>query len=320
MLCLAIFCLIAWTSAAFLWDLNNIAHLLTSTPFWLLSILTCITVSYWLNVEIRLNTIDGKPVKHQKLVCAFFSIPLTIFLAAVIGLTVLGFNLISQGSYKDRLKDFEKNSFGHIQKYASSNFKLPVVLLGENGWGFTQNTHSPLYSPGLNWMSSGYCVMIVDPDRIANMLPLFSPVDKKDWTTLILVHELGHCVDISRDMPMGFNNQPTGVHSLAPANQSVKDLPAYFKAEIDKSTVLWREAFSDVFAVGYAYLNLKDPDALFDALYAMREKSPGDVTHQTQCWLDAVKVADKPVSNETLKEWADNIRKNTKCPLSVGPK
>jgi len=309
------FCLIAWTSAAFLLDLSHLAHLLTNMPFWVLSIVSVITVNYWLNHENIITQVDVKPLKYQKVFYWIISIPITMMLALCIVIIVWCFSTYSQKAYTEKIKEYEKTSFGHIQNYAFDNFKVPVVLMGENGWGFTQNTLSPLYSQGLNWMGSGYCVMIADPDRITNMLPLFSNVNKKDWTTLILIHELGHCVDISRDMPMGFSKEIMGTVSIPPSNKSVEDLPTFLNAELDKNTMLWREAFSDVFAVGYAYLNLKDPDSIIDALYEMRENSAGDITHQTQCWLDAAKVVDKPVSNEKLLEWTDNIRTSIKCPL-----
>lgn len=316
MLCLAMFCLVSWTSAVFLLDISEKAHLLTNMPFWVLSIVSVITVNYWLNHEnIFTRLIDEKQNEKQKIFIWILSIPITILFTLFIVIIAWSFSLYSQKMYTERIKEYEKISFGHIQNYAFDNFKVPVVLMGKSGWMFTQNTLNPQYSPGLNWMSSGHCVMIADPDRITNMLPLFSNVNKKDWTTLILMHEVGHCVDISRDMPMGFSKQILGTHSIAPTSQPVEDLPTFFNAELDENTHLWREAFSDVFAVGYAYLNLKDPDLMVDALYKMRERSQEDVTHQTQCWLDAAKLVDKPVSNKKLLEWTDNIRTSSKCKL-----
>ncbi|MGM7374882.1 hypothetical protein ACOI3T_32610, partial [Acinetobacter baumannii] len=101
--------------------------------------------------------------------------------------------------------------------------------------------------------------------------------------------------------------------------KKVTDIQSYLQIERSDQTQLWREAVSDIFAVGYWKLKT-DHDhykSLVNSLYNYRaERSSDDPEHGTMCFIKAAMNSKIPLSEEKLFEWSDEIRRTAKCRIS----
>lgn len=108
--------------------------------------------------------------------------------------------------------------------------------------------------------------------------------------------------------------------SIAPdqANK-VTDLQSYLLNERSEQTQLWREAVSDIFAIGYWKIKAdhNNYNSLVNSLYNYRaERSSDDPEHGTMCFIKAAMNSKIPLSEEKLFEWSDEIRRTAKCRIS----
>jgi len=116
------------------------------------------------------------------------------------------------------------DGFALIQQLAHSHFGL-LVELGDVQESWLVTTHTgPGSSVAQIGIGPGYCVLSVSPRDVAGAFPLkaAAKVSGGDRLTMrtVLIHELGHCVDIARDVG-SFQRQSVGTHSVAPEDQSV---------------------------------------------------------------------------------------------------
>ncbi|MDT1883195.1 hypothetical protein FPK44_20885, partial [Acinetobacter baumannii] len=108
----------------------------------------------------------------------------------------------------------------------------------------------PNASPASMQAASGYCILNLSPQNVLNTVP--SLVDKTLWVQGIMMHEFAHCLDRARDLPNKNSLTPLSTLSIAPEQaKKVTDIQSYLQIERSDQTQLWREAVSDIFAVGY---------------------------------------------------------------------
>ncbi|MGT0250399.1 MULTISPECIES: hypothetical protein [Burkholderia cepacia complex] len=249
---------------------------------------------------------------------------LSILVAAFALLAVLLNGLFltdrSQAAFEAQRNAFlnDPNGFAAVRAYARENFGKTLVL-GDKGSNWANTTLLIPNASGANMaIRAGYCLLGFNEPVF---MKTFSPpgeVDPVLWERGILMHEFGHCVDVSRDLPPEATNG-IGHRSIAPQDvAAVHDLDSFLVIEDRRPTVLWREAFADVFAIGYWRLNdAPAAPALTDALYRKRQKLAGDdKDHATTCWVKyavSPKAPPLPVTNHGLLEWADAVRSLAPC-------
>ena len=261
------------------------------------------------------------------------SIATFIFLTAFAGLVSAGLVCISSLESIHREKGlktawnlersrFEKSAEGFpvLQRVAREQFGLELVL-GTDEDSYQATTHqAPGASVGLMTVLPGYCALGLWPVGIAREFPVESgDTAFPDQRSVLGVafHELGHCVDESRDQA-SFKDPHVGTASIAPGDRAgVKDIQTYVVAERKVQTKLWREIYADLFAVGYVGLEWKGDAPVFQrALLNERiAHAPDDPTHATACWIQAALKASPPDSLATLSQWADARRASAPCEL-----
>lgn len=227
---------------------------------------------------------------------------------------------LSQGRFQQeriRLYD-DPQGFATLRAFARENYGVEVILgdVLSGGWAETELSVPSGGSPASMSLASGYCEMNMNQARVQRE---FGPSQKSDsalWTQGVMMHEFGHCLDTRRDLP-GFNGRPPATFALAPTEANgVTDAQTYIAAGRKRSTMLWREAFSDVFAVGYWRLSTSSEHAarLTQMLRAKRAENAGmDKAHATMCWIDQAAQASLPGSYKDLVSWADQIRSSKSC-------
>lgn len=162
----------------------------------------------------------------------------------------------------------------------------------------------------------GFCELTVEKDNLLWMYFVKGIEDRDNdaWEKGMVIHELGHCVDVSRDLPPK-NTQGWKTHSLAPmAERNRKsDVQGFIDASNDESSKKWREAFADVFAIGYWKLttNADQESRLVKALLEKRRADKG--SHHTTCWIKVAQGESPPSDRKNLRQWADSIRAKSQC-------
>ncbi|MDK8350877.1 hypothetical protein QP786_02765 [Gleimia europaea] len=128
-----------------------------------------------------------------------------------------------------------------------------------------------------------------------------------------MVHELAHCLDVSRDMP-SFTGRDIGTRSIAPgAAVSAVTLEQHLEAASRLPSQVWREALADSFTVGFWRMTEPSADQLITDL--LEKRSSGDAAHYTSCWIEQAMQAPLPRSMPALLPWADTIRASSTCTL-----
>lgn len=167
---------------------------------------------------------------------------------------------------------------------------------------------------------SGYCRMSMYRGHLGENFLSAPDVDPIFWSQGVMMHEFAHCLDEYRDLPGG-TGQPAGTFSLAPSDaKGVNTTTSYLKATEAHSTVLWREALADTFAVGYWRLTVAPAEAakMVASLRSIRlDRACEDAVHSTACWIDRAAKAPMPVSYGELLHWADALRSSATCSLAV---
>lgn len=219
-----------------------------------------------------------------------------------------------------KLLNDDPRGFPMLRAFARENYGVEVVLGDrDSGWAQTE-MQIPGASVATMSLGSGYCEMNMNRQRIMRE---FGPVQANDptlWIQGVMMHEFAHCLDAYRDMP-SFNGRPPSTFALSPADAGdVTDARTYIAATRKGSTVLWREALGDIFAIGFWRLAASpgQADLLAARLRAKRAEDAGtDKGHATMCWIDMAVRASLPASNKDLLRWADEIRSSSACSTRI---
>lgn len=250
-------------------------------------------------------------------VCVYAAYVVVAVLSASYMTSVL-MQVLSQVRFNDarnRLNN-DPQGFPMLRTFARENYGVEVVLGDrESGWAQTEMM-IPGASVATMSLESGYCEMNMNRQRVMRE---FGPVQANDatlWIQGVMMHEFAHCLDAYRDMP-GFNGRQPSTFALSPADaRNVTDAVTYIAATRKGTTMLWREALGDIFAVGYWRLAALPGHAelLASTLRAKRAEDAGvDKIHATMCWIDNAVLAPLPASNKDLLRWADQIRSSSVC-------
>ncbi|HCA5183467.1 TPA: hypothetical protein MW242_003101 [Acinetobacter baumannii] len=213
---------------------------------------------------------------------------------------------------------YEQNNekgFLKIKKFANEQYGIPLRLGGyEESWALTSLV-IPQASVASLRTETGYCTINMSKTNIHNMYGQAKyPGPYQDWQRLIFAHELAHCIDRTRDLSPSMGTKILNTKSIPPVLRSnAKDLETYLSTEENKSTILWREAFADIYAIGFMYV--KEPEKAKNLekslIYYRQLKS--ESTHGTSCWLNYASKLARPKSSNELVTWADKIRSNAPC-------
>ncbi|VWB43037.1 hypothetical protein BLA15816_01953 [Burkholderia lata] len=226
----------------------------------------------------------------------------------------------SQAAFEEQRSAFlnDPQGFVAVRMYAMENFGK-IVVLGDKSSNWANTTLMIPNASGANMaIRAGYCLLGFNEPTFESTFSAPSDVDAKRWQRGILMHEFGHCLDITRDLPP---QSAAGIEhwSIAPQDiPAVHDLDSYLTVEGHRSTVLWREAFADIFAIGYWRMNdAKAAPTLAKALYNKRHQLAGDdKDHVTMCWIEFAssnKAPPLPVTDRGLLAWADAVRSSAPC-------
>lgn len=315
-----------WALMISIATMSNVVLTWGSFPFWVLLPLVTVAAGAtamhmpWLNRALcfrlgRLERIVSIGIYATYLGFAVYFIPWA---------TSLVMPALSQSNFQqERIRlNNDPQGFSALRIFARDNYSVEVVLGDvQSGWADTELS-VPGGSVASMSLQSGYCQMNMNRARVQRE---FGPSQQSDavlWTQGVMMHELAHCLDTRRDMP-GFNGSPPATFALAPseAASGVIDAQTYIAAGRKGSTMLWREALSDIFAVGYWRLSTSSERAerLTLRLRAKRAEAAGsDKAHATMCWIDQAAQAPLPGSYKALLSWADQLRATGRCsPLSM---
>jgi hypothetical protein len=238
-------------------------------------------------------------------------------LPAMTGIVTLSSLMLSQADFSRQRDAFEADPMGFrmIQAFAMRNFNTSLVLgSADSGWLATAQM-LPGASGASVHVGAGYCELNADPRLIVSDFNQNGRPRNSLWIQGILIHELGHCLDVSRDFsPFGQPLNPAKL-SVAPGDRAIMGSIDALAGNVSvPSTALWREALSDIMAVGY--WRTVDEDATKKMIVALEEKrrsSTHDRAHATMCWIRFAAVATLPARQSELFAWADKTRSAAPC-------
>ncbi|WP_180099894.1 hypothetical protein [Acinetobacter sp. YH12153] len=229
------------------------------------------------------------------------------------------------------LKDAQSSEFAVIKALGKENNVL-IRLGNKTAWAISR-LNIPNSSGASLTVENGYCKLNYNGDSIRDFhgaLAKKLPGGKSDLDIAkitIMVHELAHCLDIKRDY-VTFNPDridPKNPQNIIISTQAIDpkyrttvkpdDVETYLDAG-GKST-LWKEAFADVYSIGYLYIEHPEHAELANkGLMAFRAKYASlDPTHNTSCWLSTIEKSVKPTKRSELITWTDQIRSNSQCSM-----
>jgi hypothetical protein len=225
--------------------------------------------------------------------------------------------LLGESRHAKHVSEFETapDGFPLFQKIVKENFGVGVFL-GDIKYSYQSTTlHLPGSSSASMNLTQGYCELSIDPWSVTRDFGPNSDADRKTWIFGVLFHELGHCLDVGRDLPAIGSSGEMHKFSLAPVDsKAVNDLGSYVAATKRQSTILWREAYSDIMAIGYWKIAAPGKAAaLASELRSKRSANTLDVNHSTTCWIDKAIPAAAPTSLKELPAWADALRRSANC-------
>lgn len=231
-------------------------------------------------------------------------------------------NAASIKAFKTQREDYKTASSGFpfLIKLAEQYHVHLDLAEADGAWAAT-TVKSPYESPASVETYSSYCSVNMNTMVLNRTFGPGRKLNGRAWVEGVQVHELGHCLDIRRDVPAGASIT-SSLHSVPPDRASkVTTVADYLEANRSDETKLWHEAVADVFAVGYwrlAYPN--DSAALAAHLRALRvDGASEDPIHATACWID--KATATPLDAKTqiadLFSWADAVRLGAHCSLAV---
>lgn len=227
----------------------------------------------------------------------------------------------SKRAMKSDFASFKKDpdGFVFIKKYAADNFQTRL-LLNEDIDSYWMD-FALGHNPAAIMPSKGNCPLFVLPKKILNYFDpspeiLSNPELSKAWVKGVLVHELGHCVDIYRDYPSSFTADDFQLNAIHPVVRgSIKSFDDYSDAEMNNVVSNWREAFADIMAIGFWKLNFPSHSellakSLLDVRENRRDTDANKNTHDTVCWINHVKALAPPISDHELLLWTDKARQD----------
>lgn len=254
-------------------------------------------------------TQDKQPLKRQLgIVFSIIFAPIVVYVITFISGDQL--EKLSVARYEAAREAFmeDPQGFEFIKQFAREHYGVHVVLADATS-GWNKNTVAlPHTVIARMRVAPGYCELRFN---LVNVRERFAGPDPQSRIKGILVHELAHCLDLSRDLPT-FASDGVGTRSLAPSDAAqVTTLEEYLESEARLPTKRWREALADIFAVGF--WRLTDLHAAQLVADLRNRRTAGDAAHATTCWIDQAAAAPMPPSMQTLLSWADAIRAAAPC-------
>ena len=203
----------------------------------------------------------------------------------------------------------DPQGFPFIKQFAREHYGVHIVLADATS-GWNQNTVALPHSVIARMrVEPGYCELRFN---LVNVRDRFAGPNPQSQIKGVLVHELAHCLDLSRDAPAFAGGGGIGTRSLAPSDAAkVTTLEEYLASAARLPTQRWREALADIFAVGF--WRLSDLHAAQLVADLRDRRTAGDAAHATTCWIDQAAAAPMPPSMQTLLSWADAIRAAAPC-------
>jgi hypothetical protein len=257
------------------------------------------------------NALSANFLKSNKEAFAFFHSLITlVVLFGLVASLVNKLVLRSQEKFTERRSAFLNNSneFPFIRDFAKAHFSLDVVLGSmEDAWTLTTLTlNIPGKSPASMNYGPGYCILNMNKE---NVQASFRPNSVQDFDAFmkgVLIHEFGHCLDVTRDTP-NFGQHTYKLNSISPVDiAKVKDAETFHAISQTHNTTLWREVFSDLMTAGYwKTANPARAQSLIEEWRQIRYQEKSDIDHQTSCWLDQIKTVENPKDFGSLRDWAD---------------
>ncbi|AFJ03850.1 hypothetical protein Q7C_2730 (plasmid) [Methylophaga frappieri] len=248
--------------------------------------------------------------RHTSIALSILLIPILAYIVALASGVIL--ERISAARYDKARIEFmtDPDGFPFIKNFALEHYGAHVVLTSPvSGWT-TSSFPLPHASAAFMAIGPGFCELTLNQE---NVLRGFSGDDPGLWVKGVMIHELAHCLDISRDMP-SFTNNKIGIKSIAPtAAGNVVDLESHIEAANGLATKRWREALADVFAVGY--WRMVEPSANKLVADLKEKRRNGATAHTTSCWIQYAANAPLPDNLSSLLSWADEIRTTAHCAL-----
>lgn len=208
------------------------------------------------------------------------------------------------------------DGFPVVRDFALKNHNVNLILGDADESWATTTLNLPMASVASIEALPGYCWLSIYRDNVLDTFPLSGEKNKSLWIQGVMMHELGHCLDVLRDLP-GSGNHSLHVRSIAPIDaKGISNIQSYLSASKEDSTKIWREAVADIIAVGY--WRLASPADAVSLAAALRQNRSNnykrkDFTHATMCWIDQAMKASPPVSEKDLFAWADHQRSAANC-------
>jgi len=166
----------------------------------------------------------------------------------------------------------------------------------------------------------GLCKLVYSEQNVDDWLGIKSPVLNDAIKRLVIIHELAHCLSIKPDF-MGINSDGSlaaPIRSMSPSDRDgIDTLVKLSIAEKRPSVSLYREALADVFALGYAKLNMANQVPQILPYWLKKRARKSDITHHTNCWLNHANSAPAPTNNSELLEWAFRQVETASCSLDA---
>lgn len=276
----------------------------------------------------------GEVVSDQK------GTPYTVFcIMAMLAGTLMLSSLFFGDLYK--LRDQNKFEAANFKELQSKELRIIKDLGKENNvyirygnkdtsWASTRLT-IPNGSGASLYILNGYCALNYTDKSLEDLKSgILKNISKTELNAqqvdiakiTIMAHELAHCLDMKRDFST-FNLDKVkdskspilSKQAIAPKlRKSIVDMETYLDASSTPESTLWKEIFSDLYAIGYLYVHHPlIADQVAQRLDKFRAKQKNDPDHATSCWLKLAQQSSKPTSNDQLIEWADHIRENKNC-------
>ncbi|AOK59172.1 hypothetical protein WM29_08610 [Burkholderia ubonensis] len=288
----------------------------------LLACLATVRVRIVFNDQVASSRQANQRRERLDLCVSYFLLSIGVAVIALGAVLLNGLYLTdrSQAAFEAQRNAFlhDPQGFAAVRTYAQENFGKTLVL-GDKGSNWANTTLLIPNASGANMaIRAGYCLLGFNEPVFTKTFSAPGSVDPALWQRGVLMHEFGHCLDISRDLPPEATGG-IGRRSIAPQDSAaVHDLDSFVAVEDRQSTVLWREVYADVFAIGYWRLNdAQQAKVLVDALYRKRQELAGnDKDHATMCWVKYAasdSAPPLPATNHGLLDWADAVRSSAPC-------
>ena len=211
------------------------------------------------------------------------------------------------------------DGFRPLQALAKDQYGLLLELAHDDDAFLKTTQASPGSSSAEVELQPGFCLMSVWPTGVARsfLADSRSGLSEGVLLRLITLHELGHCVDMSRDAA-SFTDPHVSTKSVAPIDVSrVHDVASLYEVGRGTPTRQWREVYADLFAIGYARVTYPALAPAFERYLSGGRAATADIdpVHATTCWIEAAKPSPGPSGITDLARWADQQRASANCKL-----